>query len=73
MQGHSASGSHFTHFCGCVSAAASWMDSRIFRLHIRIHFFLGVVMHCHRLPKEVAFKKCGDKALRDMVSRHGVG
>ena len=49
-----------------------------FRLDIRKNLFPeGVLMHWHRLPREVVvslslkvFKKCGDGAVRDVVSGH---
>jgi len=48
-------------------------------LGIRNNFFSeGVAMHWHKLPRKVmespslkVFKKCGDMALRNMVSGHG--
>jgi len=48
-------------------------------MDIRKDFFSkGVIMHSHRLPKEVeetpsleVFKNHGDVALRDVVSGHG--
>jgi len=50
-----------------------------FRLDIRKNFFFKrVMMHWHRLPREVVgslsldmFKNHGDVALRDVVSGHG--
>ena len=49
------------------------MAIRIFRLDIKKSFSEGVVMHWHRLPKEVVFKKCRDESLAAMLSGHGVG
>jgi len=51
-----------------------------FRLDIRNNFFYQrVVGHWHRLPREVVgspssevFRNCGDVALKDVVSMHGV-
>jgi len=50
-----------------------------FRLSFRKYFFSErLAMQCHRLPREVVeslevFMNCGDVALRDVVSGHGLG
>ena len=51
-----------------------------FIIDIRNNFSERVVMHWHRLCREVVeplslevFRNCGDVALKDMVSGHGGG